>query len=367
MASRHSIKTAVVHDYFTQIGGAERVAEEIYRMYPDSQLFATVALDQFMPGILQGVEVKTSWMQKLPSLDRFYRYYFMLYPLAVHALDLKEYDVVISSSSGYAKGVTTRYDAVHVCYCHNPMRWAWNYQGYSNRESFNPIQRHLLPVMIRTLQNWDMGASRQPDHFIANSKVVAERIHTVYGRTAEVIHPPINIKRFYPSEEREDYYIVLARLAPYKRIDLAVSACTARGTNLVVIGEGTDRAALESLAGPTVKFVGRVSDREVAQYVSRCKGLIFPGEEDFGMAPVEVAAAGRPTIAYRAGGATETIVEGVTGVFFSEQTTESLMEAMDRFEQQPWDPEAIRAQAQRFSTEVFQQRMGDFLKRVGAA
>ena len=214
---------------------------------------------------------------------------------------------------------------------------------------------------------WDESAARQPDHFIANSKVVADRIWRSYKRAAEVIVPPIDIHRFQLVPEQEDYYVILARLVPYKRIDLAVSAFTQMKKRLVVLGGGPAMASLKALAGPTVEFMGRAPDDVVQHYVARCRALIFPGEEDFGMAPLEVAAAGRPTIAYRAGGATETIVDGETGVFFDQQTTESLIEAVRRFErQQTWDQEVIRHHAEGFSTEVFQQRMSSFLRRIGA-
>ncbi len=359
------MRTAVVHDYFTQLGGAERVVGDIFQMYPQSSLYATVALSQYLPPSLRDVPISTTWMQKLPRLDDFYRFYFMLYPLAVACLNLSEYDFVLSSSSGYAKGIHTRRDAVHVCYCHTPMRWVWNYDSYSSRESFGRLQRRLLPALVDRLRKWDLDASRQPDHFIANSKVVAERIYRTYGRRAEVIHPPIDISRFKPSAEQEDFYLVLARLAPYKRIDLAVAACTQLGVKLVVIGDGTDRRQLEQIAGPTVSFLGRLSDDEVARYVARCKALLFPGEEDFGMAPVEVAAAGRPTIAYRAGGATETILEGTTGLFFDEQTPESLAAAIERFDAFDWDKDVLRKHAEGFCSAVFQDRMAHFLKRVG--
>lgn len=360
------MKIAVVHDYFTQLGGAEKVAEELYNLLPGADLFATVALSRTMPDSLKGVKVRTSWMQKLPLMDKYYRLYFMLYPFAVRSLDLSGYDLVISSSSGYVKGVRVDLNAIHICYCHTPMRWAWSFDSYSSRENFGGGLTALLTALIRALRLWDEGAARQPDHFIANSKVVADRIMRAYGRYAEVIPPPIDIERFQPSSEQGDYYIVLARLVSYKRIDLAVSACTRLKKRLLVIGAGTALKSLKAEAGPTVEFLGRLSDQDVERYVSRCRALIFPGEEDFGMSPVEVAAAGRPTIAFRAGGAVETVEENVSGLFFDEQTPESLMEAISRFEQQEWSPDLIRKHAEQFSREVFHARLTRFLQRVGA-
>ncbi len=361
------MKIAVVHDYFTQMGGAEKVAEELYAMLPGADLFATVALREKMPSTLRDVPVQTSWMQQLPKMSTLYRIYFPLYPMAVRSLKLDTYDLIVSSSSGYVKGVRAHPDAIHVCYCHTPMRWVWSFDSYSSRESFGKGIRTVLPTLIRGLQIWDESAARQPDHFIANSKVVADRIWRSYKRAAEVIVPPIDIHRFQLVPEQEDYYVILARLVPYKRIDLAVSVFTQMKKRLVVLGGGPAMASLKALAGPTVEFMGRAPDDVVQHYVARCRALIFPGEEDFGMAPLEVAAAGRPTIAYRAGGATETIVDGETGVFFDQQTVESLVEAVHRFErQQTWDPKVIRRHAEGFSTEVFQQRMSSFLRRIGA-
>ncbi len=361
------MKIAVVHDYFTQMGGAEKVAEELYGMMPNADLFATVALPGKMPPSLRDVPVHTSWMQKLPKMSSLYRIYFPFYPMAVRSLNLEPYDLIVSSSSGYVKGVRTHPDAIHVCYCHTPMRWVWSYDSYSSRESFGKGLRAVLPAMIGGLRMWDEGAARQPDHFIANSRTVAERIWRVYNRAAEVIEPPIDIHRFSVSSKQEDYYIILARLVPYKRIDLAVSAFTKMGKRLIVLGGGPAMDNLKTLAGPTIEFLGRVSDDVVERYVSECRALVFPGEEDFGMAPLEVAAAGRPTIAYKAGGAAETVIDGETGVFFTEQTVASLVDAVQRFErQQTWNPAAIRKYAEGFSTEVFQQRITSFLRRVGA-
>jgi glycosyltransferase involved in cell wall biosynthesis len=359
------MRIAVVHDYFTQLGGAEKVAEQLYCMLPSSSLFATVALRNCMPPQLSGVPVHTSWMQNLPEIQKHYRFYFLLYPLAISSIDVSDYELVISSSSSYAKGVRTNRDSMHVCYCHTPMRWVWSYESYSGRETFGFTQRALLPMLIRGLKHWDESASRQPDHFVANSRVVAERIRQAYGRCAEVIHPPIDIDRFHVSADREDYYVVLSRLVSYKRIDLAVQACTERGKKLLVIGHGPDRSRLESMAGPSIKFLGRAPDEDVEYHVSRCRALLFPGEEDFGMAPLEVAAAGRPTVAYRAGGAVETIIENVTGAFFERQTAEDLGDAIERFERQEWRPDVIRRHSETFSIQVFRDRFRCFFRRIG--
>jgi glycosyltransferase involved in cell wall biosynthesis len=360
------MRIAVVHDYFTQMGGAERVAEELLRMLPSAALHTTVALPDLMPASVAGRQIETSWMQHLPGMKQYYRLYFLLYPLAVRSLDLSRYELVISSSSGYAKGVRTNRDAIHVCYCHTPMRWAWSYDSYSAQDTVGGTARLLMPPIMRALRTWDKGASRYPDHFVANSRTVAARIQRAYGRTAEVIHPPIDVDRFRPSAEQDDYYLVLARLISYKRIDLAIDACSLLGRRLLVIGDGPDRARLMAKAGPTVKFLSRLSDAEVAHHVARCRALLFPGEEDFGMAPLEVAAAGRPTIAYRAGGAAETIIDGLTGVFFDRQEPSDLCRAIAQFERLEWSAERLRSHAECFGVDIFRLRFRQFLARVGA-
>lgn len=357
-------RIALVHDYFVQMGGAERVVEALCELFPGAPVYATVALHERLTPNLREAEVRTSWMQRLPALERNNRRYFMLYPFAVESLDLSAYDLIISSSSGYAKGVRKRRGAVHVCYCHTPMRWAWRYEEYASREGFGKLSRTMLPLAIAGLRKWDQRAAQQPDHYIANSHYVAGRIKEVYGREATVIPPPIDVVRFHPASETEDYYLVLSRLIPYKRIDLAVEACTRLNRRLIVIGDGPDRLRLEKLAGPSVQFLGRQPDSVVEHHAGRCRALLFPGEEDFGMTPLEVNAAGRPVIAYRAGGAIETVVERVTGLFFDQQTSGSLAAVIEEFEGYSWDQRTLRGHAESFNYEVFAKRFTDFLSSI---
>jgi glycosyltransferase involved in cell wall biosynthesis len=359
------LRVAVVHDYFTQHGGAENVAGELYNLVPQADMFATVALDKYVPACIPREKLQTSWMQNLPRLGDLYRLYFPLYPLGVQSLDLSRYDLVISSSSGYGKGVRTRSDALHVCYCHTPMRWIWRYDDYVSREKLAVSKRLLLPFALKGLKAWDIDAARQPDQYVANSRVVAQRIRDCYGREAIVIPPPINAGRFVLQPRQDDYYLVLARLVSYKRIDLAVSACNILGRRLVVIGGGPESDKLRALAGPTVTVLGHVSDTEATRYASECRALLFPGEEDFGMAPLELAAAGRPTIAYRGGGALETIVDGTTGIFFDEQDVPSLAEAILSFEKMTWDANVLRAHALRFDVSQFRRKFYDLLASLG--
>lgn len=357
-------RIALFQDYLAQYGGAERVTEAIHQALPSADLHTTLSVPEKMSHYLRKIEAKTTWMQHLPAKARLYRHYFLFYPFAVESARLDDYDVVISSCCGYAKGVLRGPNAVHVCYCHNPMRWVWRFPEYMAREKFNPPTKFLLHAMIKGLKRWEIKAAQRPDYFIANSHIVARRLKTAFGIDAEVIEPPIETSRFWISKSAENYYLVLSRLVSYKRIDLAVQACTQTGRRLIVIGDGPDRERLKAMAGPTVTFLGRQPDRAVSRYASRCRALIFPGEEDFGMAPLEINAAGRPVVAYGAGGATETVIEQVNGILFREQTVESLIEGLERSEMRIWDPATIRKIALRYDIHLFQTRLLEFLSKV---
>jgi len=357
-------KIALVHDYFVQMGGAERVAEAMHDSFPGAPMYTTVALPKSLPDRLRTADIRTSLLQNLPSIERRFRHYFMLYPFAVENFDLSEYDLIFSSSSGYAKGVRRRRNAIHVCYCHTPMRWVWRYDDYVAREGFGGAVRSALPIMLWGLRKWDLRASQQPNYYIANSRLVADRIRKIYGREAFVIPPPIDVNRFQMSVEIDDYYLVLSRLMPYKRIDLAIEACKRANRRLVIIGDGPDRARLEKLGDDRIEFLGRQPDSIVNYYLSRCRALLFPGEEDFGMAPLEANAAGRPVIAFRGGGAVETIEENQTGVFFDAPNSRALAEAIEKFEGLRWNQQELRRHAEKFDRNVFAFRVLQFLGSV---
>ena len=357
-------RIALFQDYLAQFGGAERVTEAIHRSLPEADLCTTLSVPEKMSPYLRNLETKTTWMQHLPAKSKLYRHYFLLYPFAVGSAHLKDYDLVVSSCCGYAKGVKRGHNAIHVCYCHNPMRWVWRFEEYVAREKFSAPTKLGLQMMVSGLRHWEIKAASRPDYFIANSHIVANRLKSAFGIDATVIEPPIDTSRFWISKNVDDYYLTLARLNSYKRIDLAVEACTRTGRKLVVIGDGPDRERLQAMAGPTVTFLGRQPDREVNRYASRCRALIFPGEEDFGMAPLEINAAGRPVVAYGAGGATETVTESVNGILFREQTADSLIDALEKCEQRTWDPATMREIAQRYDIHLFQKRFLDFLCKV---
>jgi glycosyltransferase involved in cell wall biosynthesis len=360
-------RIAIFQDYLAQNGGAERVTEAIHQALPEAELHTTMAVPERISPYLRELEPATTWMQALPAKAKLYRHYFLLYPFAVEAAHLEEFDLIVSSCCGYAKGVRRGENGVHVCYCHNPMRWVWRFPEYMQREKFSRPMKAALRWMVKGLKQWELRAATRPDYYIANSRIVAGRLKNAFGVDATVIEPPIVTSRFRISREIEDYYLILSRLNAYKRIDLAVEACTRTGRRLLVIGDGPDRERLQSLGGPTVQFLGRQPDAAVNRYASRCRALIFPGEEDFGMAPLEVNAAGRPVVAYAAGGATETVNEGLNGVLFGEQSVDSLVDGLERLEAWNWDPVSIRRNAKRYDINIFQERLLNYLYQVSPA
>ncbi len=358
------MKVALVHDHLNQAGGAERVLERLHRIFPDAPIY-TAILDRetLWPG-LRDADIRTSWMQRFPGILKHYRAYLPFYPLAIQGFDLREYDLVISSSSSFAKGAVVRPDAVHICYCHTPMRFVWDYDRYVEREEFGILAGVILPGLIWVLKKWDVYTANRPQLFVANSSAVAARIASHYGRDSEIVFPPVGVERYSAVDRVDDYYLIVSRLVPYKRLDLAISAFNSMRRRLLVIGEGPDRRALQRIAGPTVEFLGHRPDREVAEHYARCRGLVFPGVEDFGITPLEANASGRPVIAYAAGGALDTVIDGQTGVLFREQTVAGLETAVARSEAIAWDPDVLRLHAERFNEAAFSARMSTVVDRA---
>ena len=361
------MRVALVHDYLNQMGGAERVVESFHRLWPEAPIFTTIADRDALPASLRDADIRVSWMQRLPGWKRHYRAFLPLYPLAIEAMDLRGYDVIVSSSSAWAKAVRTPVGAVHVCYCHTPMRWVWDYEHYVAREGFGVLTRLALPPVIGALRAWDVRTAARPTHIVVNSHLVQDRVQRCWGRTSEVLHPPVDTGRFAVGEGPGRSHLVVARLAHYKRIDLAVAAFTALGLPLEIIGDGPARAALEAMAGPTITFRGRVDDAGVARAMRDCRALVFPGEEDFGITPLEANASGRPVIAFGSGGALETVRDGVTGVLFGAQTADALARAVERAESVAWDAPAIRRHADAFSVAHFEARFRGIVEREAAS
>jgi glycosyltransferase involved in cell wall biosynthesis len=355
------MQVALIHDYLNQMGGAERVLLALHDLYPDAPIFTSIYDPERVDPAFRQCDIRSSFMQRLPLVSKHHQPFLMLYPLAFERLDVREYDLILSSSSAFAKGVVSRPGAVHICYCHTPMRWAWSYQDYIACEKLAAPARAVLPFFIRRLRQWDQATARRVDHFIANSPVVAQRIAAYYQQEAAIIPPPVETARYSISPAQENYFLVVSRLVPYKRIDIAIEACNQLQLPLKIIGAGRDRARLERLAGPTIEFLGWLPDEQVRGYLARCQALIHPGAEDFGLTPLEAQASGRPVIAYGAGGALSSVIDGVTGLFFHERTPNALAEALARFRSDHFDPLVARRHAEAFDITCFQRRIAEFI------
>ena len=370
------LKVALVHDWLTDFGGAERVLLALHGLYPDAPIFTVFYRPDNLPQFADA-DVRTSYLQKIPFARNHHRLFLPLMPAAVEQFDLGEFDVVISStSSGCAKGVITKPDALHICYCHNPNRVLWDdSHGYFklHRQNFGWLARRLIPRQLLKLRIWDRVAADRPDKMIANSKFVARRIQRYYSRSAEVIYPPVETHQFQPTDKKPvNYFLAVGRLIPYKRFDLAIQAANVLGVKLDEYDRGTgpDEARLRSLAGETVQFFGSVSEETLARMYAECRALIFPQIEDFGLTAVEAMASGRPVVAFRGGGACESVVARRTGIFFAKQTVSSLADALQQAQKIRWVKKSIAKHAERFDVRVFQKRMADFVaekwkERVG--
>lgn len=359
------MRVAIVHDYLNQYGGAERVLEALHELYPDAPVYTSIYDPEAMPAHYRGWDIRTSFMQRLPGWRRHFRRYFPLYPSAFESFDLGGYDLILSSSSAYAKGVIPRPNAVHICYCHTPMRFAWRTSDYVEREAIGGLQGAVLPLALTAMRLWDVASAPRVDVFVANSGEVAGRIRRYYGRAAVVIPPPVELPPYAP-RPAEEFYVAGGRLIPYKRLELAVEAFTRLGLPLKIFGDGRDRARLERMAGPNVEFLGWVDEAARRELFARCRAFLFPGEEDFGITPLEAMAAGRPVIAYAAGGALETVVEGRTGRFFREQSAAALAAAVAAARADTYDPAAIRRHAEGFGKDVFLGRMRGLIAEAAA-
>ncbi len=360
----HSPHVALIHDWLNQVGGAENVLETLVQMFPGAPVFTSMYAPEKMPAQYRQWDIRTSFMQRLPGVTAHHQAYMPLYPLAFSRMDLRGYDLILSNKSGFCHGVPAPAGATHICYCLAPTRFLWQYDAYRQREALGAAVDIILKPVITLLRHWDYAAAQRVQHFIAISTEIQERIRRYYGRESTIIYPPVDIARFRPRAEAPDnYFLAGGRLIPYKRTDLAVRACSELGLRLLVYGAGRDRAALERLAGPTVTFLGRVSWDELAGLYAGARAFIFPGLEDFGIAPLEAQAAGRPVIAFRGGGALDTVLPGKTGEFFAEQTVESLAAVLANFDPAAYDPVACRANAEQFRTERFESELREFVLR----
>jgi glycosyltransferase involved in cell wall biosynthesis len=360
-------RVALVHDWLNQRGGAENVLEELVALFPHAPVYTSLYAQERMPEAYRAWDVRTSFMQRLPGIADHHQRYLPLYPAAFQMQDLSGYDLVLSNKSGFCHGVETG-GARHVCYCLTPTRYLWLYDQYREREQIGGVTSRAIQPLLALLREWDYAAAQRVTEFLAISRTVQERIRTFYGRESSVIYPPVDTEYFTPdpdpavAETPGDFFLIVSRLIPYKRIDLAVEAMARLPERtLVVVGEGRDFESLRAAAPANVYFLGRQSRTVVRDLMRRCAAFLFPGLEDFGIAPVEAMACGRPVVAFAGGGALDTILPAVTGAFFGEQTVEALAAVLNAFDAAAYSPRACRAQSERFSHATFRTQLLAYL------
>ena len=369
-SSLENMKVALIHDHLAQDGGAEKVLKVLSDFFPTAPIYTLLYEKKNVDKYFKDRKIETSIIQRLPGGVKHYQWYLLFMPIAVEFFDLREYDLVISDTSSFAKGVITSPDCLHICYCHTPTRYLWSdTHQYINELKYNKWFKKVISFVLNSIRLWDRAAADRVDFFIANSKTVQKRISKYYRRESVVIYPPVETDKFYISDLKEQkaeekYFLAGCRLAPYKRVDLVIEAFNmlkslGEDYRLKIFGDGVDLERLKKLAADNknIEFLGRISEEEKAILFSQAQAFINPQEEDFGITAVEAMAAGRPVIAYKAGGATETVKEGETGEFFEEQIWEELADKILRFKQERYDSHAIRQHAEQFSTQKFKENM----------
>jgi len=359
------VKIAFSHDWLTGMRGGEKCLEALARIYPRSEIYTLLHRKGSLSDYLEGMTIHTSILQFLPFADRIYKHLLPFFPLAVHSLKPRDYDIMISVSHCVAKAVPQgKSPKMHICYCLTPMRYAWIFFN-EYFESYPLLMRRFIRFITHKLRQWDKISSKEVTHFVGISKNVQKRIREFYGRESELIYPPVDTEYFKPVKKtRENAYLIVSALVPYKRVDLAVRAASEGNFRLTVIGGGPEERRLQSMASEHTEFLGRRTDAEIRHYYQSCRGLIFPGEEDFGIVPLEAQACGTPVLAYGRGGVLETVLAGETGVFFGEQTSQSLLEGLNRMESRAWDENRIRLWAEGFGKQRFQQQFSEMIERM---
>lgn len=359
------MKVAIVHYWLVNMRGGEKVLEALCELYPDADIYTHVYDSSAISETIKRHRIKTSFIQRLPNAVAWYQNYLPLMPLALRFLNLKQYDLVISAESGPSKGVRLSKNALFICYCHSPMRYVWDLFDEYFR-SVGLFKKMMMLICMKPLRIWDRWTSKRVNQFVANSTTVQKRILDCYQRDSVVIHPPVDIDYFQIQEPVSDYYLLFGQLIQYKRPDLAIEAFNQSGRKLVVIGQGGMLEGLKKLAKPNIQFLGRLDDVAIKRYLAHCKALVFPGLEDFGIVPVEVMACGRPAIAFGQGGVLDTVVDGKTGIYFREQTAQSLNEAIDQYEKSlnQFNPQAIREWTYKFSKNQFQNKFEELVDRL---
>lgn len=358
-----NIKIAIVCDWLTTPGGAEKVIISLHKLFPEAPIFTTIFNKKKFPE-LSDADIRTSYLQKLPLAQKKHQLFLPFMPRVFENMNLNDYDIVISSSHSCAKGIITKPSTLHICYCHSPMRYAWeNSINYVNEYKINSALKKLAPWIIHKLRLWDRLSADRVDYFIANSKYVQKRINKYYRRPSSVINPFVDIKKFQPSSEKGDYYLAVGRLTPYKKFDLIINAFNYLKLPLKIVGTGIAEKDFKAIANSNIEFLGFVDDMMLSKLYSGAKGLIFPQIEDFGIIPLEAMASGCPVIAFNKGGAKETVVDKQTGLFFNHQTKESLIKAIEKAEKIKFNQQEIKTHAEQFSEKVFHDKMLDYIEK----
>ncbi|MCK5332844.1 glycosyltransferase [Candidatus Parcubacteria bacterium] len=357
------MKIALVHDYLVQYGGAERVLEAFTEIFPKAPIFTMVYDKKLMSGAFENKKIKTSFLQKIPFVGSHHRLFPLLMPMAIEQFDFSEFDVVLSDSNSYAKGIITNPNTLHITYCHTPMRYAWDdCHKYLREFKYSKLTKKFVPFAMNYIRLWDKISADRPDEYIANSNFVSMRIRKYYNKDSFVINPPVSMDNFGIASDVDDYFLMTGRALPYKRFDIAIEAFNKLGLPLKIIGKGPEIDKLKKIAKSNVEFLGYLDDQETSSYFSRCRAFIFPPEEDFGITPLEAMASGRPVIAFGGGGALETVVQDKTGMFFSEQTAESIIDVVKKFDSEKFNPEEIRAHAMKFDKAIFKEKIKNFIE-----
>jgi len=358
------MRIALVHDYLNQYGGAEKVLEAFTEIFPNAPIFTLIHDSKKIHGIFSNKNINTSFLQKVPLVKKHHRIFPALMPLAIEKLNLFDYDVVLSDSASFAKGVITKPETLHVCYCHTPTRFAWDDSHKYIREfKMSGFAKFFVPLFMNYIRVWDREASLRVDKFLCNSKFVSERIKKYYKRDARVIYPPVDTNKFNINNGSNDYFLMVGRLLGYKKFDMAIQAFNKLRLPLKIIGHGPERKNLEKLAENNVEFLGELKEGKLKEHYQNCKALIFPQEEDFGIVAIEAMACGKPVIAFRGGGALESVKEGKTGLFFNEQNVDSLMQAVKNFDPEKFKSKYIRKHALKFDKELFKKKIKDFIDK----
>jgi len=356
------MRIALVHDYLVQYGGAERVLECFTELFPRATIYTLVYNEQLMHGVFKDKNIRTSFIQKIPFAKKHHRIFPQLMPMAIEQFDFSNYDIVLSDSASYAKGIITGPDTLHICYMHTPMRYAWDdCQKYTSDFDFPNFIKKLVPFAMNYIRIWDRVSADRPDKIIANSNFVSKRIRKYYKRKSLVIHPPVNFEKFSISPEDDGSFLMVGRLVAYKRHDITIQAFNELGLKLRIIGRGPESERLKKLAKPNIEFLGRVTEEKLPEYYAKCRAFIFPQEEDFGIVAMEALASGKPVVAYRGGDVVEHVEDGKSGIFFEKQTVSDIVEAVKKLDGLKHDPEYNREKAKKFDKSLFKAKIKEYI------